>query len=624
MIDLNFLYCFSNLDNSRKNVTGNQYLSAQAFVKEKKQSLGRYYEGVISERIYDCIDNPSRNLNAIDIFILMLEDFGISIEDFIDELKEMKLTENNAVDKVLYSLQPRLRIFSSFNEIRARGNMAYFKNVKTDEGLSYREASSVDVLFKQPIVKFGFDWLKDMLEKLVGEDEESLSAVRIATLCAVVALSEGNVLDDDNLPKFILDKHSAIIKNLNNYRDSANIEKSLEYRNELYVDLFNFYFSRNGWDLEDNFLDGIVRISERNSEIYDFDKNNAKMMGVPSLLSTIDKVKQKETKFNKNFVITKEKCETFKEEIVGQEMAKNAIVDKLVSVACGFYSKDKPIATFLLNGPTGVGKTQTAKSIAKYFFDNQIYTVDMTNFKHESDIAILIGSAPGYVGYDDPNRFAEFIKKHPKCVLLFDEIDKASSSCLPFMMRLLDEGKFTTAKGDEIDVTNCVIIATTNQSANIRTDSINSKLDELTSHSGKSGSPFLKEFMGRFDEILDYEALSSEELKQILRQKLDKKIEDFQKQSNSNLKIGYGEDLLDDILVSANAMSTGARALNLGIQNLFIKPLSYQILENGNSCSAIVVDSANRVIVDSKPIESKAKRPQAKKVRRYDDPVYFG
>lgn len=636
MIDLNYLYCFSNLCDEEDEVTIFDYLSAQALVKVRNQNFSRYYEGVIAERICYAVDEINAPITSQDKFILLLNEMGGNVHDFIYALKAHQPNKTNVIDRLFYKLEPNSRIFSAFNELRSRGNLVFFEDVKSKgQNVQYEQASDEEYLFTKPLKMFGFRFLVDTLKDLQVfnlEDDKftKLSDEQIVTLCLPLFEEPSlNVLKQE-LPMFSIECLE------NGFEKFKNIEKDEDYllrmRTQLYKDEYNSYFV-NLWYESYHFADGLINIDIDGYEYVDFGVEGSEIIPYSQYVLDMQQKmkiaskskKQKDLNMVTRFNATKEQCDNFCQEIVGQEDAKNLIVDKLMSVSCGFYTKGKPIATFLLNGTTGVGKTQTAKSLAKYFFDDKIYTIDMTNFKHESDMSILTGSPPGYVGYNDKNAFIEYVKANPKCVILFDEIDKANPSVLPFMMRLLDEGKFSTAKGETIDVKNCVIIATTNQKANISTNSANRNLEELSAHSGERGSPFLKEFMGRFDEILDYEPLSNEDLKQILCQKLDKRIKEFEEQNVTGIRIGYGDELLDDIITFANSKVTGARALHSGIQQLFIRPLSRYILENKAYGANIVVKNKDYLLVDEEEISTKQKPKSSEKKATYENELnYFG
>ncbi len=632
MIDLIFLYNYAINKNEEKEVSAYDYLTSQALIKESDQNFSLYYEGVISERIHKCVDDAHSDLTPIDVFILLINDLGFKVQDFFVMLDNFKFNEKNKLDMYFFSFANYLRIFGSFKEMRMRHNYAFFSNVKMNDSYDMDITGDENFLFRQPVKFIGDEWIRDAMYKLYRSRnvDDILIDEKVAVMASAFYLDDSLTLDVDNLPSFISTYLREVREKLDGLTDNKNVVNAINKRNKLYVDLYNSYFSRNCWSYQDNFLDGLIKIKESGEEIYRCDNKNAKMISVPESEMRRKKLGDKfnlETSEKGRFTINKGQCDEFREMILGQNESIDTIVDKLTAVSCGFVNEDKPIATLLLNGPTGVGKTQTAKSLAKIFFDDKIYCVDMTNFKHESDINMLIGSPPGYVGYEDTSQFVEYIKQNPKCVLLFDEIDKASSSCLPFMMRLLDEGKFSTAKGEIIDVSQCVIVATTNQNVNVSKNSANKNLEELSTLSGEKGAPFLKEFIGRFDNVLYYNELTTEDLRNITIQKLDKIIEDFESKSDRNIELDYGEDLVDDIINKANALVTGARALNQGIQKLFIKTISqYMVNHPNDKIEYICVEDKDHIIVNDKEITLSSKNEEVKPQTKYKENnlVYFG
>ena len=635
MIDLNFLYCYSVNKRRDKEFSAVDYLQAQALIKEDAQNFANFYEGVISERILNCVDDAHSELTPIDLFILLLDKYGYTPMDFFEVLKINAPKEKNIVDKLFYSIAPDLRIFGAIREIRCRENYAFFSNARRDDTMPYELTSTEGYLFKAPLEKMGDEWLRNAfysLANLEKKETEAMDDMRVATLCSTFYLTSSNLLSIDKLPKYIDRNIVEVVNQLNEFRDKDKLEQAINIRNTLYANLFNEYFSKNFWDEQYNFLDGLVGINKNGKETYDIENESASMISYPQykkdMVDNLNKTKKEEKRKSSKFSINKSQCDDFRGMIVGQDEAVDLILDKLISVTCGFVNKERPIVSLLLNGPTGVGKTQTAKAMAETFFDDKLYTVDMTHFKSEADINMLIGSSAGYVGYDDKNAFIEFIKNNPKCVLLFDEIDKASPVCLPFMMRLLDEGKFTTAKGEVIDVSQCAIIATTNQKANISKDSANRNLEELSAHSGEIGSPFLKEFMGRFDNVLEYNELTTDNLRDILKQKLDETIENFEENSSNALILNYGEELIDDILNRANSKVTGARALNESIQDLFIRPITRFIINNPKVHEArICVLDKNKISVNDEIVEIDNKKKQSMETAKkayQENLVYFG
>jgi len=268
--------------------------------------------------------------------------------------------------------------------------------------------------------------------------------------------------------------------------------------------------------------------------------------------------------------------------IIGQDEAVEKIVDRLLSSLVGFNDTNKPISSFLLTGPTGVGKTETAKTVAKLWCDGKMHTLDMTTFSNKEDISRLVGASAGYVGYDDKISFVEYVDQNPKCVLLFDEIDKCHRDCLDILMRMLDEGELITAKGKKISLKDTIVFCTTNLTEYLKDNKNSKTINQLITSDGG----FRKEIVGRFDEVVEYKKLSFEEYKQIAKIFLDKAIEGFEKGNNKKIELKYSEDLVDKIVKDADFDTLGARAIKTSIQHNFINRVSKFIIKNGaNNCA---------------------------------------
>ena len=278
--------------------------------------------------------------------------------------------------------------------------------------------------------------------------------------------------------------------------------------------------------------------------------------------------------------------------VIGQDEAIDTVMERLMGAYVGFKSENEPVASFLLTGPTGVGKTETAKAVANLCYDGNIYTVDMASFKNDTDVSRLLGGSPNYVGYSDKNEFCDFIKEHPKCVLLFDEIDKAHKGCLDLLMRMIDEGEFINAKGEKISLRDAVIICTTNYSEN-KSSVVGFGNTAKTEEQIAGGFGFRKEMVGRFNAVIEYKRLSKESCKKIAEKYfLKKSIKNFNTNNkDKKIKLVYDQTLLDKIVEEANTNFFGARDLKKSIQKNFITPVSSYIIKNNPSNATLIVSA---------------------------------
>lgn len=635
MIDLNYLYVYCTSRAKRRAPHAVEYLSASALVRQEKQNFSRYFDAIFTERMENCSLCEETPLAAVDVFLMALENSTCSISDFVAINKRVESEKFNVVDEYFYHLMPYNRIFSAFNELRARGNTAFFPDVvRPDKVRLYEEICDADFLFTEPVLSGYSAYIRGAIGAMFHTDKSGESPVRVSpsdvekqTLYSTFFLTEKNgrlgFNLDDNTPEFIRNAPERCLRNI---CQLIGWEKPflsvidgdlLEMRNVVFEQIIDNTKVGLNWEYCDNYLDGLQAISQVGQELFTNDRAG-KMIPLFEACenginyydeddSLVDEVVRDDWTRLADFRVTKNQCDAFKNRIVGQDSAKNEIIDKLVGVACGFYTGKRPVASFLMNGPTGVGKTETAKALADTFFGGRLFTIDMGTFKNACDVSRLIGSAPGYIGYDDKVGLLEFLEKNPNGVLNFDEIDKCDRSCLSFLLSLLDEGKFASAKGRDYSVENFVITCTTNQKAQISRKSENFNLDEMMSRTGENGTPFVKEFLGRFDALLEYDDLTKTELKAVLGQKLDARIELFNKNNpKSHISIEYRDRLLEDILQDANYKATGARSLNGSIQKLFVRPISHYLLENTDRQSEqkIVVAGDNKLLVNNDCIET--------------------
>ncbi len=285
--------------------------------------------------------------------------------------------------------------------------------------------------------------------------------------------------------------------------------------------------------------------------------------------------------------------------IHGQPEATIQIVNKVLNHAVGFRSSKKPLASLLLTGPTGVGKTETAKSIADLCCDGHIHIVDMSTFKYESDVSRLTGAPAGFKGYGDKNVFCDFISDYPNGVILFDEIDKANPACMDLLLHMIDEGSFINAKGETLDLSNNIIICTTNFSDKVKntigfgsTDnvSISSKL------ANDKNMGIKKEFLARFNAVIEFKRLDQEACRNIAKEFLDNKIKSYYDNNpDTTLTLTYTQSLIDQIVKVANTDQFGARDINKVIDDLFVSPLTYYIIKRSPKNVTLIADVDGKI-----------------------------
>ena len=307
---------------------------------------------------------------------------------------------------------------------------------------------------------------------------------------------------------------------------------------------------------------------------------------------------------------------TLHERVIGQNEAVEAVAKAIRRGRVGLKDPNRPIGSFLFLGPTGVGKTELSKALAESLFgkEDAMIRIDMSEYMEGHSVSKLIGSPPGYVGYDEGGQLTEKIRRNPYSVILFDEIEKAHPDVMNMMLQILDDGRLTDSNGRTVNFKNTVIIMTSNVGARLITDKkslgfadsnkANSNIQEEKEYENikkdvlaELKKQFRPEFINRIDEIIVFHKLQKEEINQI--------IEIMLKQVNKRLEAQGIKIEIDDSVkekIAENGIDTnyGARPLKRAIQNLIEDKIAEEIL-NGNiqkgKKAKITVDDNNNIVV---------------------------
>ena len=308
--------------------------------------------------------------------------------------------------------------------------------------------------------------------------------------------------------------------------------------------------------------------------------------------------------------------QTLHERVIGQNDAVVAIAKAIRRARVGLKSPNRPIGSFIFCGPTGVGKTELAKALAEAVFgseDNMI-RVDMSEFMEKHSTAKLIGSPPGYVGYDDGGHLTELVRKKPYSVILFDEIEKAHPDVFNIMLQILDDGRLTDAKGRHVNFKNTIIIMTSNVGASMITTTSKlgfstsddeskdkyEKLKETVSEEMKKA--FRPEFLNRIDETIVFAHLKQEEIRQIV----DLMLKDlFKRLAERELSVEVTDEVKDHLAKNGYSEAYGARPLRRLIQRKIEDMLAEEILSGKYSAGDTIVI---KIVDDKIAFEKKAKR----------------
>ncbi|MFA6537635.1 MAG: AAA family ATPase, partial [Patescibacteria group bacterium] len=263
--------------------------------------------------------------------------------------------------------------------------------------------------------------------------------------------------------------------------------------------------------------------------------------------------------------------------VIGQNKAVSAVSKALRRSRAGLSEENRPIGSFLFLGPTGVGKTELAKALAEFMFNSEdaIVRVDMSEFMEKHAVSKLIGSPPGYIGYDEGGQLTDKIRRRPYSVVLFDEVEKAHPEVFNTLLQLLDDGRLTDAKGRVVNFKNTIIIMTSNIGSDTILESLNktdlgfgNKEESLKESNekkilGKLKDYFRPEFLNRIDEIIVFDALSKENIREIVDLQLAK-VE--QRLKEKDIEIIFTEETKNNLSIEGYDPQFGARPLKRLIQ----------------------------------------------------------
>ena len=292
--------------------------------------------------------------------------------------------------------------------------------------------------------------------------------------------------------------------------------------------------------------------------------------------------------------------------VVGQEEGIAAVADAVRRSRAGLQDAKKPIGTFLFLGTTGVGKTELAKALAEYLFDdeNSLTRIDMSEYQERHSVSRLVGAPPGYVGYDEGGQLTEAVRRKPYSVILLDEIEKAHPDTFNILLQVLDEGRLTDNKGRLADFRNTIIIMTSNMGSQIiqeRFEKMDMKnRDAITESTKLEVITLLRqtirpEFLNRIDEIVMFTPLNESEIKQIVKLQLNGLIKMLKAQE---IQIEYTEDLVEALAIKGFDPQFGARPVKRVIQKEVLNELSKEILSGKVTASShILLDAFDDKIV---------------------------
>jgi ATP-dependent Clp protease ATP-binding subunit ClpB len=266
-----------------------------------------------------------------------------------------------------------------------------------------------------------------------------------------------------------------------------------------------------------------------------------------------------------------------RQRVIGQDEALEAVANAVRRARAGLQDPNRPVGSFIFLGPTGVGKTETARALAEFLFDDEraMIRLDMSEYMEKHAVARMIGAPPGYIGYEEGGQLTEAVRRRPYSVVLFDEIEKAHADVFNVLLQILDDGRLTDSKGRTVDFKNTVLIMTSNLGSR--------EIQEASDDEGQVGEAvslvlrehFKPEFLNRIDDIVIFHRLSRDQISQIIEVQLER-LRAMLHERNISLVL---EDPAKELLVSEGYdPSFGARPLKRAIQALIQNPLAMKLL----------------------------------------------
>jgi ATP-dependent Clp protease ATP-binding subunit ClpB len=290
--------------------------------------------------------------------------------------------------------------------------------------------------------------------------------------------------------------------------------------------------------------------------------------------------------------------ERLHQRVIGQDDAINAVSNAIRRARAGLQDPNRPLGSFMFLGPTGVGKTELARALAEFLFDDEqaMVRIDMSEYQEKHTVSRMIGAPPGYVGYEEAGQLTEAVRRRPYAVVLFDEIEKAHSEVLNVLLQLLDDGRLTDSKGRTVDFKNTVVIMTSNLGSQFLTGEANEGArrqvtDALREH-------FRPEFLNRIDEIIFFHALDREHMKRIIDIQLAGLIRRLEERK---IHVELTDAAKEYLVREGYDPVYGARPLKRTIQRRVLDPLALRVLEGDFlEGDTVVVDTSGDALAFQK------------------------
>ncbi len=425
----------------------------------------------------------------------------------------------------------------------------------------------------------------------LSRDKSSSSLDRIAVLERELS----DLREKSNQMKLHWKKEKEIIDQIRQHKEELEKLKIEEQKAEREGDLGKVAELRYGRSVEIQ-----QAINKANAELMALQKDQ-KMLKEEVDAEDIAEVVSKWTGIPVSRMLETEKQKLLRMEdrlrlrVVGQDQALQAVANAVRRSRAGFQDEKRPIGSFIFLGPTGVGKTETARALAEFLFDAEkaMVRIDMSEYMEKHAVARLIGAPPGYVGYEEGGYLTEAVRRRPYSVVLFDEIEKAHPEVFNVLLQILDDGRLTDAKGRTVDFKNTLILMTSNIGSQWLSDLSERLSDEEVERRVQEAlrAHFKPEFLNRIDDIIIFQRLGSEQLREIVGIQLKRLAHLF---AHRNIGLDVTDTAKDYLAREGYDPAYGARPLKRLLQKEILDRLSLKLLEDE-------IQDGDRVTVDFDP-----------------------